>query len=98
MNVHETKVFYFKFENQDVVAKVSADELDRSPLIVFLNVNMNVRKTQVFYLKFENPDLFAKVSADELDRSPLIVFALGAILPRNSLRVSDDGLGLRNLQ
>ena len=35
MNVHKTQVFYVNFENQDLFAKVSADELDRSPLVFF---------------------------------------------------------------
>ena len=88
---------YVKIENPYFFAKVSADELDRSPLIVFECEHECARNPKM-YVKIENPYFFAKVSADELDRSPLIVFALGAILPRNSLRVSDDGLGLRNLQ
>ena len=44
LNVHETHVFDIKFKNPDFFAKVSADELDRSPLIVFALGAIHLRK------------------------------------------------------
>ena len=57
----------------------------------------NVHETNVFHDNFRNQHFLAYVFADELGQDPLIVFALEPIHVRNSLRVSDDGLGLRNL-